>query len=252
MSLPVFRSARRRRLVIRLGLVAVAAAALAVVVVALPSRTPSHRDTLRPGRPQIVRAPRHVALTPQRRREVNALLDRFVPAALERRHLDEARRLVTGSFAAGISEAQWRRGELPVLPYKPRGKQFHGWRLNYSYPREISVDLLVHPSEREELGAIAFTAVLKRTTRGWLIDEFVPAASFATEKKAPRILAQPDFQPNAVQGARVHSRLSATWLLVPAAILALIALVPLAIFVRTKMVDRRAMQSYRGLYERAS
>jgi hypothetical protein len=252
MVLTVFNSPRRRRLALRLALVVVAVGAAVGVVAALPSKTPTHRDTLRPGRPQIVRTPKQVPLTPERRRAVNDVLDRFVPAALRRQHLDEARRLVTSSFAAGVTDAQWRRGEIPVLPYKPRGSRFHGWRLNYSYPREISLDLLVHPSQREELGAIAFTAVLKRTHRGWLIDEFVPAASFATEKKSPRILAQPDFQPNMVQGAHTHGRLSATWLLVPAGVLALIALVPLVFFVRSKHVERRAMRNYRGLYERAS
>jgi hypothetical protein len=252
MLLPVFRSARRRRVALRVAAVALALAAVAGIIVALPSKTPSHRDTLRPGRPQVERAQEHVALTAARRRAVNGVLDRFVPAALERRNLDVARRLVTSSFAAGVSDAQWRRGDIPVLPYKPRDTRFHGWRLNYSYAREISLDLLVQPSAREQLGAIAFTAVLKRTPRGWLIDEFAPAASFAPQEKAPRILAQPDFQPNMVQGAHTNGRLGASWLAVPVALLALIALVPLAFFVRSKLVDRRAMRNYRGLYERAS
>jgi hypothetical protein len=251
MPLTVFTSARRRRLAFRLVGAALAAGVVAGVVVALPSRTPSHRDTLRPGRPQVVRTPAQVGVTPARRRAVDAVLARFIPAALERRRLEEARRLVTPAFTAGVSDAQWRRGDIPVMPYKPRDTRFHGWRLNYSYPREISVDVLVHPAAREQLGAIAFTAVLKRTARGWLVDEFVPAASFAKETKAPRILAQPDFQPNMVAGARRKARLGTAWLLLPVAILALIALIPLAVIVRTRRADRRAMRNYRGLYERA-
>ena len=252
MSLPVFSSPRRRRIALRLTAAAIAIGAAAAVVVLLPSRTPSHRETLRPGRPQVVVTPKDVPLTRARRRVVNSLLDRFVPAVLERKQLESARRLVTDGFAAGVTDAQWRNGELPVTPYTPRESRFHGWRLNYSYAREMSVDLLVHPSPREELGAIAFTTVLKRTPRGWLVDEFVPAASFAKETKAPKILAQPDFQPNMVTGAHRNGRLGAGWLLVPAGLLALIPLIPLLVFVRTKMVDRRAMRNYRGLYERAS
>jgi hypothetical protein len=53
-----------------------------------------------------------------------------------------------------------------------------------------------------------------------------------------------------VEGTTNKSTLSASWLLVPVALLALIALVPLVVFTRTKLADRRAMKSYRGLYER--
>jgi hypothetical protein len=173
------------------------------------------------------------------------VLDRFVPSALERRNLEIARGLVTSSFAAGVTDAQWRRGEIPVFPYKPRDTTFHGWTQNYGYRNEVSLDILVHPSAEEALGAIAFTAVLKRKHNRWLIDTFVPAASFAKEKKAPRILAPPDFQPNMVTGQNDKSRLSASWLLLPAAVLALIVLVPIGVLLLNVRRNRRALLAYR-------
>jgi hypothetical protein len=242
---PVFRSARRKRLAGRLALVGGLIAVLVAAIAALPSRTPSKRDTLGAGTPQLVRAPKEVATTPARRRAINAVLDRFIPSALERRNLEVARALVTSSFASGVTAAQWRRGEIPVFPYKPRDSIFHGWTLNYGYENEVSLDILVHPSAKEELGAISFTAVLKRKQDRWLIDEFVPAATFASEKKAPRILAQPDFQPNMIVGASHNSRLSATWLLIPAAVLALIVLVPLGVLLLNVRRNRRALLAYR-------
>jgi hypothetical protein len=242
---PVFRSARRRRLAGRLALVGGLIAVLVAAIAALPSRTPSKRDTLGAGTPQVVRTPKEVAMTPARRRAINAVLDHFIPSALERRNLAVARALVTSSFANGVTDDQWRRGEIPVFPYKPRDSTFHGWTLNYGYENEVSLDILVHPSAKEELGAISFTAVLKRKQDRWLIDTFVPAATFASEKKAPRILAQPDFQPNMIVGANHNSRLSATWLLVPAAVLALIVLVPLGILLLNVRRSRRALLAYR-------
>ena len=252
MSSLVF-SPRRQRLLVRAALLAGTAAGVAAVISFLPSRAPSSpQDAVGPGAPQVVRAPKDVPVTPERRRAIDVVLDRFIASALPRRNLAVARSLVTPSWAAGVSEAQWRRGEIPVLPYKPRDAHFGGWTVHYSYPKELSLDVLVHPSKREELGAIAFTAVLNQQADGrWLISEFVPAAVFAKEKKAPRILAQPDFQPNMIEGSRGKRMLSATWLLVPVAFLALIALVPLFVFTRTKLADRRAMKSYRGLYDRA-
>src|SRR6266511_6333020 len=88
-------------------------------------------------------------------------------------------------------------------------------------------------------------AVLKRTHKRWLVDAFVPAASFAKEKKAPRILAQPDFLPNMVTGLNDKSRLSASWLLLPAAVPALIVLVPIGVLLLNVRRNRRALLAYR-------
>jgi hypothetical protein len=192
-----------------------------------------------------VSTPATVAVTAKRRHDIDTLLDGFLPSALERRNLADLRKLVTPSFAAGVTDAEWQRGQIPVLPYKPRDSRFRGWVVNYSYANEVSLDVLVHPSAKEQLGAIAFTAVVKRTHGKWLIDELVPTASFAKEKKAPRILAQPDFQPNMVQGATNKSRLGATWLAVPAAVLATILLVPIVVLLLNIRRNRRAMLAYR-------
>lgn len=227
----------------RVGLAIAVAGAGAAVVSTLPS---AHRrpDTFRPGKPQVARTPPSVPLTPARRRAVNALLDAFVPAAVERRHPAQALSLVTPAFRAGQTRADWARGNLPVHPFDARDERFHGWRLDYSYPNEISVDLLLQPAAKEKLGAISFTAVLRRTRGRWLIDSFVPAAIFAPEQKVPRILAQPDFAPN--PAPRGGSRLSSQWLLVPLGLLALVVLVPIGVGVAHLRRSRRAWRRYRS------
>jgi len=184
----------QRRLRWATGLLALGAT-LAVVAVTLP-KGGSYPDTSRPGRPEIVRVPRAVPLTAERRAVINRLIDEFVPAAVERRDPLQALPLVTQAFRAGISRHAWANGKLPVVPYDASGTHFHGWTLDYSLAREIAVDVLLRPGRRETRGAIAFTAVFKRPHRTWLIDEFVPAASFAPDSaKTKRILAQPDFAP---------------------------------------------------------
>jgi hypothetical protein len=241
----VFDSPRRRRLTGRIAAALVVVGAVAAAITLLP--TGSHREpaTTPQGAPDVVSAPATVPVTAKRRREIDSLLDRFLPAVLERRDLADARKLVTPAFAAGVTDAEWQRGQIPVMPYKPRDSRFHGWVVRYSYANEVSFDVLVHPSAKEQLGAIAFTAVVKRAHGRWLIDELVPTASFAKEKKAPRILASPDFQPNMVQGSTNKSRLSATWLAVPGAVLATILLVPLVVLVLNIRRNRRAMLAYR-------
>ena len=221
---------------------------MAAAIALLPSR--DAKPTAAGKAPaQVIRTPSSVPFTAARRRAVTELLDQFVPAAVERGNPAQAYDLVTPSFRAGVTRSEWNRGNLPILPFDARGKHF-GWILRYSFPREISVDVLLQPSKSEQLGAQAFTVVLRPNDGRWLISEFVPVASFAPEKKAPRILASPDFQPNMTEGS-LHSRLDPKWLLLPVGILALMPLVPLVYFIRSKLIERRALRNYRGLYERA-
>ena len=182
----------RRRVAWVGALVAVAAAAAAAVLM-LPKGTPEPQ-VLRPGA-DVVTTPRAVKLTAERQTR-DRCAARFV-----RSRRDGAKEaaaglpLVTQSFRAGVSREQWSRGDLPVFPYTARGEQFHKWRLNYSYPREVSVELLFHPAPKETLGPIAVTAVFKQIGRRWLIDSFVTSASFAPESKPAKVVAHPDFSP---------------------------------------------------------
>lgn len=250
MSLPVFGSARRRRRLLWAAAVGAVGVGVALTIVLLPAPDPARTAATGSAPAQVIRAPKEVPLTPARRRAITNVLDAFVPAAVERQDPAKAYRLVTPSFRAGVTPGEWERGVLPIHPFDARDERHYGWVLRYSFPREISVDVLLQPSRREKLGALAFTAVFRPRGGTWLIDEFVPVASFAPEEKPPRILAGPDFQPNMVEGV-ARSRLDAKWLLVPVAILALIPLVPLVLLVRTKQQERRALRAYRGLYERA-
>jgi hypothetical protein len=243
LSLLVLQSPRVRRRAVSAGSLAAAITLTAVAIMLLPSHAKPPPLVQLTGAGVVARTPQSVALKARDRRAIDRLLDVFVPAAVERRAPLRALPFVTRTFRAGVTRSQWAAGNVPVLPYHARGETFHSWLLGYSHPGEVSVDLLLQPAPRETLGALAFTAVVKRVHGRWLIDSFVPAASFAPERKSPRILAQPDFTPNAVSG-HDRARLDARWLLVPLAVLSLIVLVPLAFIVAHWRRGRRAWKSY--------
>src|SRR5262249_35104375 len=193
----VFRSPRQRRRTMWLGGTLAVAVTFLVLNVALPKGTPP--STAAPhGRPQLVPVLHAVPFTAGGRRAIHSLLDTLVHAVVERRHPLRARSLVTPAFGAGVTRADWLRGRLPVVPYDAQGSRFHGWTLDYSLADEIGVDLLLRPGAQETRGAIAFTAVFKRRHGRWLVDEFIPVASFAPDNASTKkIVAQPDFTPRA-------------------------------------------------------
>src|SRR5436190_4041181 len=144
----VFSSPRRRRLTGRAVAAFAVISAIAGAIAFLPTRSPDGPAPTSRGAAEIVSTPASVPVTAKRRHAIDVLLERFLPSALERRNLEVVRTLVTPSFAAGVTAAQWRRGQIPVLPYKPRDSQFRGWVVNYSYANEVSLDVLVHPSAK--------------------------------------------------------------------------------------------------------
>jgi hypothetical protein len=106
----------------------------------------------------------------------------------------------------------------------------------------VSVELLFHPAPKESLGPLAVTAVFKQIGGRWLIDSFVSSASFAPERKSPKVVAHPDFSPQAE--GRGKAQLSTRWLLVPAGVLALMVLVPIGFGIAHLRRSRRAWRAY--------
>ena len=171
-------SPRARRRLLWIGGLLLVTVVAAAAVVALPKGHEA-KEVFRPGRVGSDHAEEGADDAPQRRQAVNRVLDTFVPAAVERKDPMRALPLVTPAYRSGTSRREWSRGELPVFPFYTSNRSFHTWTLNYSYPQEMSVEILLHPAAKETLGAQAFTVVLKETKGRWLIDSFVPSASFA-------------------------------------------------------------------------
>jgi hypothetical protein len=248
-------SPRKRRRLLYAGAVVLALAAVVAVGFALPNYDGPGHGILSKAPARVVRQPRSVPLRARDRAAIDATLDRFLPDALRRENLGAAYELATPAFRAGSTRRDWERGSSPVMPYPARGRTFHSWRLNYSYADDVSLDLLVHPTSGD-IGPIAFDIELRRRRGRWLVDSFFPRAVFPSEiatrkEEDQRPLSSPDFKPLVVQqqAARADSnkgRLSAAWFVVPAAVVALIALVPGGLAVVSWRRDRRLEREYRA------
>jgi hypothetical protein len=205
-------------------------------------------DTTVPEAP--VSQERQVAVAAATRRAIDATLDRFVPAAVERHDPALGWTLAGPGLRAGTTRADWLHDRLPVYPFQTSDTTFHGWSTRYAYRDRVGFDLLLHArpgADTGNLSAITFTGVMRRSGSRWLVDSWLPVALYG-KAGAPPVLAAPDYAPSASKGSgELKGRLGSTWLVVPLAILlGGIVLVPGGLAVRGYVRSRRARAAYRA------
>jgi hypothetical protein len=140
--------------------------------------------------------------------------------------------------------AEWRAGTIPVPPFDPAGTTFHGWTTIYSYPREASVELTLQPRRpRDPVGS--FVVNLRQVGARWLVDGIYAHGTHGgqNESAARDANAEPTTTERVIGGS--HGRLGAVWLLVPLAFLSLIVIVPVLVFGRDWLADRRVSRRHR-------
>jgi hypothetical protein len=230
-------SPRVRRRLAKLAVIAVAGLVAALVVVFFPNTNGRLKSRFSNEPTQRVVVERQVPVTRARRAEVNALFDEFVPAALMRRDPEGAYDLVTPEFRAGGSGSAWRRGDLPVYPYSPRGHRFHGWTVDTSYRDTMSVELFMQPLHPED-GPVDYSVDLRRLHGKWLIDSFYPRASYAPVAAGGRSKANGKAAAPAAS-TLPKARGGVMWILI-GVFFSLIVAVPVALFTRQSLSNRRS------------
>jgi len=180
--------------------------------------------------PAAAKEPR---ISPADRAAINATLDVFVNHAVKRKNIGASYDVVTPALRGGMTRTQWSRGSIPVYPYPAAGRQFHEWTVQYRTKDEVALELILAPTARykRRLGQFLFHVYLQPRGGRWLVDSFMPGATFAPEGKAPVVQAAADFQAspggqtyNRATGARKHApvQISADFIYLPFAVLGLL------------------------------
>jgi hypothetical protein len=154
-------------------------------------------------------AAKEPSLSAADRAAINATLDVFVNHAVKRKDIAQSYDVVTPTMRGGMTRAQWAKGSLPVYPYPAAGRQFHKWTIQYRTKDEVAIELILAPTARykKKLGQFLFHVYLQPRKGKWLVDSFMPGATFAPEGKAPVVQAAADFQ--ASPGGQSYNRKSA-------------------------------------------
>jgi hypothetical protein len=238
-------SARTRRRLGVAGMLAIVGLAIWTWSQLAPPPKRVTAEATEPGAPTVVGRERQVPLRAADRAGINAVLDEFIPAAVERKDPLAAYRLATRQLRSSATRAEWKRGNIPVYPYPASVER--DWTLNFSFPGHVSIDLFVQPKRGADIGPVAFTVELRRGEgRRWLVDSFFPTAIFPKVEDGGQPLAQPDLSPANVQGtsATGKARVSPLFFFIPLVLIGIVLLIPAVMFVRGKLRERRAERLY--------
>jgi len=250
-SLRLFSSPRRRRRVVRaaIALVVVGGAAFGVVELAGSNKPTPIQSTFQPGKPVVAGNQKTVPLTKAERRAIGVTLEQFVRSGVAKQRPEKAFDLVTANFRGGTTRSQWRKGETPVYAYPDPvvGNVGHQWRTDYSYRNDVGISLMLASRHPRKVGAMIFNGEVLRRHGRWLVDSFAPVASFTPIGVGRQHETGPADYAAGAAGADTRSDkapLSAMWIAIPAGVLALGLLVPLAFLVVGRVRERKVARAY--------
>ena len=115
--------------------------------------------------------------------QIRTLLRAFIPAAIGRHHPGRAWALAAPKMRIGSTQADWRRGDLPVFPY-PVSTTGFGMRPITVAPGDVTFDLMVHPKAGSNAGVEVFTTEVQKIGGRWRVASM--AAEAASPARTPR------------------------------------------------------------------
>jgi len=242
-------SPRARRRLLRLGIALGAVGAIAATAALVHgARGPNPSPGKNAPRAQLVTHSTYVS--PADRRAINATLDRFMSAALDRSSPATAWHLAGPEMKAGSTLREWRTGTTPVPYFPPRETKFRGWEAVDTGPRYVVFDhLLVHGRHHPRTSSWIFAGEVVKPHSRWLVNRIYTIAIMRRPTKtgthqvgpadyaAPPVSTEPP--PRTASGT-----LGKPWLLAVVGLLGLVVLFPLGLGVTAGVRSRRRQRQY--------
>jgi hypothetical protein len=236
-------SPKRRRRLRWLALGALVASSAAVTIVLLPKDRPIAEQAS--NQPAQVAESRQAHLSTTDRVRINATVDRFLVAALDRRDPATAWALAGPDLRGSSTAADWAAGNMPLPRYPARGRHFRGWTQVDVGRNSVSFNLLVQPRASSKAGAMALSIQVVRRARSWAVNRAYPAATFTAVGEKPRVVGPNDFGAlGRGEAATSKGTLSRKWFAVPVALFVLGLLGVALVVSRNWLRYRRARRAF--------
>jgi sensor c-di-GMP phosphodiesterase-like protein len=170
------------------------------------------------------------------RRLIISALSLFISSSVARHHPERSFAVVHPLLREGMTRAQWRTGNIPVVPYPAAGvdlitfQDFTG--------RHALVEVLLEPAKGSGLVRKTFQAELRlEPTHRWAISSWVPEG-VSDSQYADNASTE---SASVVAAAANPPHLSSKWIFLPlGALLAGLLLTPAIVFIAQAIANRRA------------
>jgi hypothetical protein len=237
-----------RRRLFWIGALAVAVGVAVGVVLAIPSPKPKDVNPTGAEGPAQTVAQGNLPLEPSDRHAIDAVLARFIPAAVARRNASRAWALAGPELKASSSLAEWKKGNSPVPYFPVRETSFTGWPTVDVERNAVTFSLLVHPQPGSKLGDYTFSVEAIRDHSRWLINRIYTIAINNPVRGGKHEVGPADFAaPSGSASSGTKARLGTSWLLPIVGILSLVFVIPLSLgivlFGRSRRRKRRIAAS---------
>ena len=241
-------SPRVRRRLFRLGIALTVAGTIAGI--ALSVHSPKQPNSAPPkNAPPAQHVARKTRVTSKERREINATLDTFLGASLDRSSPATAWRLAGPELKSGSTLREWKAGTSPVPYFPTREKTFGSWETVDAGPNYVVFDhLLVHPRRGTQTSSWIFSGEVVKSGSHWLVNRLYTIAVMQkpTKTGTHQVGPQDYAAPGSGQGSAQTSggTLGKQWLLIVAGLVGLALLFPLGFGVASTVRSRRRRRQY--------
>ena len=112
--------------------------------------------------------------------EARAIAVRFLKTAVVRKNLDEAWTISGPGIRQDLSKREWMTGNIPVVPYPDAALNESPVKVDWSYPNDVSLQVVMQPKQGSKEKPQVFYIGLKKfgsgTSAKWLVDYWAPYA----------------------------------------------------------------------------
>jgi hypothetical protein len=236
-------SSRSRGRLVVLAVLGAIAGAVALTVILLPSVDPPPVAWHASGPDQpaatVLNGPAPLKVTREIRRELLQTARIFIETSVRRDHPVRSWQYVDPSLRQGLTRAEWRTGNIPVVPFPAASVSY--WKIDEANVRDVLLEMMLVPKPGSGLVSKTFLIDLRHSDgpRRWLVASWTP---FGVSESQMAL----DAEARGDNLATVRSRhLSSAWLLIPLSLLSLTLLTPALVFLVDAARGRRAEALYR-------
>jgi hypothetical protein len=158
------------------------------IAVLLPEKASPPSTSGPPRGSQPVVQPTHqVRLTAADRRKIDRVLDRFLPAVMERRNMALGWTLAGPELRGAQTRTQWLAGSTPVPDYQAKETRFHGWQVVALEPQDVIFNIVLHPAKGETEPSTEFSGMVLRRGKDWVVNRLYTIATFGFTKTTSEV-----------------------------------------------------------------